>query len=118
MLQGANESLLRNMAWCKKPLKARANHLDLGSFEWLEEFLKNHKGTALVISHDRYFLDRVVSGVVEIEEGKAQQYEGNYSFFIREKRARQEQQLAKYKQEQSEIKRLGDLAEQYCSGLA
>lgn len=82
------------------------NHLDLSSIEWLEEFLRNYKGTAVIISHDRYFLDRVVQRVIELEAGKAEMYQGNYSAFVQEKEQRYQQQLQKYEQEQKKIEQL------------
>ena len=86
------------------------NHLDLSSIEWLEGFLAAHKGTSIIISHDRYFLDETVGRIVEIVDGRAELYAGNYSYFVQEKRARYESQLAKYEQQQKEIKRLEDAA--------
>ncbi len=86
------------------------NHLDLSSIEWLEEFLKAYEGTAIIISHDRYFLDRVVSRIVEIVDGKAELYAGNYSYYFQEKQERYEAQLARFSQEQKKIKQLEDAA--------
>ena len=57
------------------------NHLDLNATEWLEEYLERFKGTVIAISHDRWFLDKVVKRVVEVQEGKAELYSGNYSFY-------------------------------------
>ena len=82
------------------------NHLDMKATEWLEEYLLKFKGTVLVISHDRYFLDRVVTRTIEIVNGKAEFYNGNYSFFLAEKQRRYEEQLKTYEREQAEIKRL------------
>ena len=86
------------------------NHLDLSSIEWLEGFLTAHKGTSIIVSHDRYFLDKAVERIVEIVDGRAELYAGNYSYFVQEKQARYESQLAKYEQQQKEIKRLEDAA--------
>lgn len=86
------------------------NHLDLQSIEWLEEYLKVYKGTSIIISHDRYFLDKVVDRIVEIVDGKAELYAGNYSYFVREKQARYESQLDSYERQQKEIKRLEEAA--------
>ena len=61
------------------------NHLDLNATVWLEDYLRQYKGTVLVISHDRYFLDRTIQRVVEIKDGKASFYAGNYSFYAIEK---------------------------------
>lgn len=82
------------------------NHLDLGSVEWLEEFLAEYKGTAIIISHDRYFLDRAITKILELVDGRVETYEGNYSYYIREKEERYQLQLEKYQQEQKKIKRL------------
>ena len=83
------------------------NHLDLNSVEWLEGYIKAFKGTVLTISHDRYFLDQVVQRVVEIVDGHAELYSGNYSFYIDEKQARFDLQLKQYEQEQAKLKQLG-----------
>ena len=69
------------------------NHLDMHAVEWLEEYISRFKGTVLTISHDRYFLDRVVNRIIEISNGKAEFYSGNYSFYVQEKQARFELQL-------------------------
>ena len=83
------------------------NHLDLRSVEWLEGYINSFKGTVLAISHDRYFLDRVAQRVIEITDGHAEFYSGNYSFYIDEKQARFNLQLKKYEQEQAKLKQLG-----------
>lgn len=83
------------------------NHLDLHSVEWLEEYIKRFKGTVLTISHDRYFLDRVVERIIEISAGKAEFYSGNYTFYLQEKQERFNRQLKQYEQEQAKLKQLG-----------
>ena len=83
------------------------NHLDLSSVEWLEGYIKSFKGTVLTISHDRYFLDRVAQRVIEIVDGHAEFYSGNYSFYMDEKQARFDLQLKQYQQEQAKLKQLG-----------
>jgi len=83
------------------------NHLDLNSVEWLEGYIKAFKGTVLTISHDRYFLDQVAQRVVEIVDGHAEFYSGNYSFYMDEKQARFDLQLKQYEQEQAKLKQLG-----------
>ena len=83
------------------------NHLDLRSVEWLEGYINAFKGTVLAISHDRYFLDRVAQRVIEIVDGHAEHYSGNYSFYIEEKQARFNLQLKQYEQEQAKLKQLG-----------
>lgn len=82
------------------------NHLDLRSVEWLEAYIKQFKGTALTISHDRYFLDRVVQRIIEISDGKAELYSGNYSFYLEEKQARFNLQMKQYEKEQAKISQL------------
>ncbi|MBR6413928.1 MAG: ABC-F family ATP-binding cassette domain-containing protein [Oscillospiraceae bacterium] len=82
------------------------NHLDLHSVEWLETYIKQFKGTTLTISHDRYFLDNVVDRIIEIQDGKAEHYSGNYSFYLEEKQARFNLQLKHYEQEQAKINQL------------
>lgn len=83
------------------------NHLDLKSVEWLEEYILKFKGTVLTISHDRYFLDRVVGRIVEISAGKAEFYSGNYTFYLQEKQERFNRQLKQYEQEQAKLRQLG-----------
>ena len=83
------------------------NHLDLSSVEWLEGYIKAFKGTVLTISHDRYFLDRVAQRVIEIVDGHAEFYSGNYSFYMDEKQARFDLQMKQYEQEQAKLKQLG-----------
>ncbi|HPE16833.1 MAG TPA: ABC-F family ATP-binding cassette domain-containing protein, partial [Oscillospiraceae bacterium] len=87
------------------------NHLDLAATEWLEDFLLTFKGTVLAISHDRYFLDRVVTRIVEIEDGRAEFYSGNYSFYVEEKGRRYEEKLRQYEKEQAKIAQLTEAAE-------
>lgn len=86
------------------------NHLDIASTEWIEGFLTQYKGTVIVISHDRYFLDTVVNRIIEINDGKAELFQGNYSYYVDEKEARYLQQLAQYEQEQKKIKQLEEAA--------
>ena len=88
------------------------NHLDLRATEWLEEYLDKYKGTVLAISHDRWFLDRVVKRVIEIQDGKAEFYSGNYSFYVEEKERRYQEKLKQYEKEQAKIEQLEKAAEQ------
>ena len=83
------------------------NHLDLRSVEWLESYINNFKGTVLTISHDRYFIDQVADRVIEIVDGHAEFYSGNYSFYMDEKQARFDLQMKQYEQEQAKLKQLG-----------
>lgn len=82
------------------------NHLDLNAVIWLEEYLRLYKGTVLAISHDRYFLDKVVSRVVEIRDGVAEFYSGNYSFYAVEKERRFLEQLRRYQKDQAKLEQL------------
>ena len=83
------------------------NHLDLRSVEWLESYVNAFKGTVVAISHDRYFIDRIAQRVIEISDGKAEFYSGNYSFYMDEKQARFDLQMKQYQQEQAKLKQLG-----------
>ena len=83
------------------------NHLDLSSVEWLEGYINTFKGTVLAISHDRYFLDQVADRVIEITDGHAEFYSGNYTFYMDEKQARFDLQMKQYEQEQAKLKQLG-----------
>ena len=88
------------------------NHLDLNATEWLEDYLEHFKGTVLAISHDRWFLDKVVRRVVEVHDGKAELYSGNYSFYVEEKERRYQERLKQYEKEQAKIAQLEAAAEQ------
>ncbi len=88
------------------------NHLDLHATEWLEDYLDQFKGTVLTVSHDRYFLDRVVDRCIELAEGKAEFYTGNYSFYVEEKERRYEERLRQYEKEQAKIEQLQRAADQ------
>ncbi len=83
------------------------NHLDLRSVEWLEGYINAFKGTVVAISHDRYFIDQVADRVIEITDGHAEFYSGNYSFYMDEKQARFDLQMKQYEQEQAKLKQLG-----------
>ena len=82
-----------------------SNHLDITATEWLEGVLRDYRGTVVVISHDRYFLDRVVEEIVELEQHRLQRYVGNYSAYVTAKAARLEQQHKAYELQQAEIRR-------------
>ena len=88
------------------------NHLDLHATEWLEEYIRRFRGTVVVISHDRYFLDRIVTRVIEIQDGKAEFYSGNYSFYAVEKERRYQERMKQYLKEQAKIEQLEKSAEQ------
>ncbi|MFD1739618.1 ribosomal protection-like ABC-F family protein [Bacillus salitolerans] len=80
------------------------NHLDMESIEWLEGYLKSYKGIVLIVSHDRYFLDNVVSKIVEIEDMESISYKGNYSSFVSQKEENMRVQYEHYREQQKEIK--------------
>jgi ATP-binding cassette subfamily F protein 3 len=82
------------------------NHLDISSIEWLEQYLKFYSGTILIISHDRYFLDKIVSRIFEIENTKLSVYEGNYTEYLKRKTLETKAKLKAYEEQQKEIKRI------------
>ncbi len=88
------------------------NHLDIKSVEWLESFLKNYTGAVFVISHDRYFLDKITDKTVELEGNKVRCYKGNYSEFIKKKKAEQKAIEEKYECDIKEIERLEGIVAQ------
>ena len=88
------------------------NHLDLHAIEWLEQYLSTFKGTVVAISHDRYFLDRTITRVIEVLDGKAEFYSGNYSFYAVEKERRYLEKMRQYEKEQAKIAQLEKSAEQ------
>lgn len=79
------------------------NHLDLPSIQWLENYLRTYSGTVIIVSHDRYFIDRMATKIVEISLGKLHVFGGNYSFYLQEKELRKEQQIAAYENQQRHI---------------
>ncbi|MDQ4484720.1 ribosomal protection-like ABC-F family protein [Bacillus cereus] len=82
------------------------NHLDLFAVEWLEQFLKEYNGTVMVISHDRYFLDEVVTKIFDLEDGEIHVYHTNYSRFVEEKEERLLQEFQAYQEQQKKIKKV------------
>ncbi|QCC38614.1 ABC transporter ATP-binding protein [Bacillus sp. DU-106] len=82
------------------------NHLDLFAVEWLEQFLKEYTGTVIVISHDRYFLDEVVTKIFDLEDGEIHVYHTNYSQFVEEKEERLLQEFQAYQEQQKKIKKM------------
>ncbi len=79
------------------------NHLDMESVEWLEEYLKSYKGIVIVVSHDRYFLDKVVIKIIEVEDMYCETYKGNYSSYIKQKEEKMLIQFENYKEQQKRI---------------
>ena len=88
------------------------NHLDLHATEWLEDYVLHFHGTVLAISHDRWFLDTIAQRCIEIQNGKAEFYSGNYSFYVTERQRRFEEQLKKYEKDQAKYEQLKRAAEQ------
>lgn len=82
------------------------NHLDVGRTEWLEEYIKSFKGATVIVSHDRYFLDRMSNKILDLDEGVGKVYSTNYTGFLEEKERELEKQLAEYKDQQALIKKL------------
>ena len=80
------------------------NHLDIGSIQWLEKVLKRYDGAVLLVSHDRYFLDRIVTKVIDLELGKVRMYQGNYSAYAEKKRQLREAEWKAFQNQQAEIK--------------
>lgn len=89
------------------------NHLDLPSIKWLETYLQNFEGAIVIVSHDRYFLDRVINKTVEVRKGKLTIYAGNYSFYLQEKALREEIQQNQFKNQQAKIKQEEKLIERF-----
>ena len=89
------------------------NHLDLESLVWFQEYLKNYPGAILMISHDREFLNALVGSIVEIAQAKLLRYRGNWDSYIEQRAAREEQQLAAYKNQQKEIAALQQFADRF-----
>ncbi len=85
------------------------NHLDIESIAWLEEFLRTYSGAVIIISHDRYFLDKIVTKTIEIENRRAHVYEGNYSFYAKNKAINRQIEQEHFIQQQKEIKRQEDI---------
>lgn len=82
------------------------NHLDMEKLEWLERFLKEYKGTILMVSHDRYFLDKIATKTILLENGKEKIYFGNYSYFLKEDEKRTLAEFENYKNQQKMIKKM------------
>ncbi|MDR6881057.1 ribosomal protection-like ABC-F family protein [Bacillus sp. 3255] len=88
------------------------NHLDLAGVEWLEEYLTHYDGACFIVSHDRYFLDRVVEKIVELEDGESAVYLTSYSGYVKEKEARLLQQFADYQEQQKVIRKMKETIKQ------
>lgn len=84
------------------------NHLDFETLMWLEDYLKGYKGAIIIVSHDRYFLNKVCTRICEIEQGRLTSYRGDYSSYLVQKKMNSERQLKEYEAQQKEIAKLGD----------
>lgn len=93
------------------------NHLDVDMLEWLENYLSAYGGGILLVSHDRYFLDRVATGMVELENGRAVVYKGNYSRYAAQKAERQKAELAAYTKQQEHIRETEAYIDKYRAGI-
>jgi ATP-binding cassette subfamily F protein 3 len=89
------------------------NHLDLPSIQWLEDYLRSFEGAVVIVSHDRWFLDKVINRTVESRKGKLTVYAGNYSFYLEEKSQREEIQRGEFKNQQAKIKQEERLIERF-----
>lgn len=89
------------------------NHLDIGTLKWLEQYLKGYKGTIIIVSHDRYFLDQMANRIFEVEHHKLKCYEGNYSQYAEKKKALREAELRAYNKQQTEIKRQEEMIRRF-----
>jgi ATP-binding cassette subfamily F protein 3 len=92
------------------------NHLDIEATEWLEEFLSDFPGSVLIVSHDRYFLDRVATKIVDLHEACTRSYPGNYTSYTRQKQELLRQQLENYERQKQEISKLEDFIARYHAG--
>ncbi|MCQ2546623.1 MAG: ABC-F family ATP-binding cassette domain-containing protein [Clostridia bacterium] len=89
------------------------NHLDIGTLKWLEQYLKSYRGTMVIVSHDRYFLNETVTRIFEIENRKLNIYEGNYSFYATERKNRREAELRRYEKQQKEVERQEEMIRRF-----
>ncbi|HUI10732.1 MAG TPA: ABC-F family ATP-binding cassette domain-containing protein [Bacteroidota bacterium] len=89
------------------------NHLDLDSLRWLEDYLRAYEGAVMIVSHDRRFLDNMTAKTYELSLGALTEYAGNYAFYVREKAARKEQQLAAWRNQQQQIKQTEQFIERF-----
>lgn len=89
------------------------NHLDIGTLKWLEQYLKGYKGTIVMVSHDRYFLDQMTNRIFEVSHHKLRCYDGNYSAFAEKKRALREAEMRAYNKQQTEIRRQEDMIRRF-----
>ncbi len=89
------------------------NHLDIGTLKWLEQYLKGYRGTIVIVSHDRYFLDETVMRIFEVENKKLNIYEGSYSFYAQERKNRREAEMRRYEKQHKEIRRQEEMIRRF-----
>jgi len=89
------------------------NHLDIESIEWLEEFISQYKGSAIIVAHDRYFLDATVSKVIELENGKTKMYKGNYSKYIELREEEIQRQFSAFRNQQKKIEAMEEAIKRF-----
>ena len=89
------------------------NHLDIGTLKWLEQYLKGYRGTMIIVSHDRYFLNETVNRIFEIEHARLNIYEGNYNFYAAERRNRREAEMRQYEKQQKEVQRQEEMIRRF-----
>lgn len=93
------------------------NHLDMEMLEWLEGYLSSYRGGILIVSHDRYFMDRIVTGVVELDHHKATSYRGNYSRYVAQREERLKADTIAYEKQQEYIKKTEEYIDKYRAGI-
>lgn len=93
------------------------NHLDMEMLEWLEGYLSSYRGGILIVSHDRYFMDRIVTGVVELDHHKATTYRGNYSRYVAQRDERLKAETIAYEKQQEYIKKTEEYIDKYRAGI-
>lgn len=107
---GEKTKVMLGQILLKKPsillLDEPTNHLDMQAIEWLENYVRNFEGIVIVVSHDRHFMNQVAQKIIEIEDGEAFTYNGDYDAFIAQKEAKVEQQFANYEEQQKKIKKM------------
>lgn len=114
---GEKTRLALAMLLLEKPdilfLDEPTNHLDIGTLKWLEQYLKGYRGTIMIVSHDRYFLNETVNRIFEIEHGHLSIYEGNYDFYAEERRNRREVEMRHYEKQQKELERQEEMIRRF-----
>ena len=114
---GEKTRLALAMLLLEKPdilfLDEPTNHLDIGTLKWLEQYLRGYRGTIVLVSHDRYFLNETVTRIFEVENHRLKIYEGNYAFYAAERKVRRETELRTYEKQQKEIARQEEMIRRF-----